>query len=55
MRTIMQSLTPTVTLSEQISLSTLTTGLDKLNGYAMTLYSQSKRARFLDDLDEVDR
>ena len=51
MRTIMESLTPTVTLSEPKS--TLTTGLDKLTDYAVPLYSQSERARFLDDLDKV--
>ena len=51
MRTITESLTPTVTLSEQKS--TLTTGLDKLTDYAVPLYSQSERVRFLDDLDKV--
>ena len=51
MRTIMESLTPTVTLSEQKS--TLTTGLDKLTDYAVPLYSQSERVCFLDDLDKV--
>ena len=50
MRTIMESLTPTVTLSEQKS--TLTTGLDKLTDYAVPLYSKSVRTHFLDDLDE---
>lgn len=51
MRTIMESLTPTVTLSEQKS--TLTTGIDKLTDYAVPLYSQSERTRFLEDLDQV--
>ena len=51
MRTIMESLTPTVTLSEQKS--TLTTGLDKLTDYAVPFYSQSERVRFLDDLEKI--
>ena len=51
MRTIIKSLTPTVTLTE--TKSTLNTGLDKLTDYAVPLYSQSERARFLDDLDKV--
>ena len=51
MRTIMKSQSPTVTLTEPKS--TLTTGLDKLTDYAVPLYSQQERARFLDDLDKV--